>query len=281
MKIKELLIKGEKQLLKLGKESGRTDALLLLCFLTGMDRTQLFMAYDNDAPEDLSENFLALIEKRGKGVPVQHIIGSTNFMGLEFKVSKDVLIPRPETELLVEEALKILTSDSRVLELCTGSGCIALSILKLYPEITVVASDISGAAINVAMENAEALGLAVGEGRGCIEFMIGDMFEHVIGKFDLIIANPPYIKTEDIKTLEPEVKDHDPRMALDGGPDGLFFYRRLIYDAKKFLNPGGKLIMEIGYDQAKDITAIVGDAYKNINIVKDYNGNDRIMIMEI
>lgn len=280
MKIKELLDKGEKQLAGRGKESAKLEAMLLLCHLTGMDRTQLFMSHDNEVPDDLAESFLALIEKRAEGIPLQHIVGSANFMGLEFKVSPDVLIPRPETELLVEEALKILTPDSRVLELCTGSGCIALSIMKLYPGVTMVASDISPAAIHVALENAEALGVPMGEGPGKIDFKIGDLFEHVYDKFDLIIVNPPYIRTDDIKTLEPEVKDHDPLMALDGGPDGLFFYRRLIYEAKNYLNPEGKLLLEIGYDQAAHITALAGDTYKNIKVIKDYSGNDRIMVME-
>ncbi len=280
MKIKELLDKGEKQLTDKGKESAKLEAMLLLSHLTGMDRTELFISHENEVPDSVIESYLALIEKRVEGIPLQHIVGSANFMGLEFKVSPDVLIPRPETELLVEEALKILTPDSRVLELCTGSGCIALSIMKLYPGVTMVASDISPAAVHVAVENAEALEVPMGEGPGKIDFKIGDLFEHVYDKFDLIIVNPPYIRTDDIKNLEPEVKDHDPLMALDGGPDGLFFYRRLIYEAKNYLNPEGKLLLEIGYDQAPDITALAGDAYKNIKVIKDYSGNDRIMVME-
>jgi len=280
MTIKELLDSGEKQLSGKGKESAKLDAMLLLCHLTGMDRTQLFMSHENEVTDSLAESYLAMIEKRAEGTPLQHIVGSANFMGLEFKVTPDVLIPRPETELLVEEALKILTPDSRVLELCTGSGCIALSIMKLYPGVTMVASDISPAAVHVAVGNAEALGVPMGEGPGKIDFRIGDLFEHVYDKFDLIIVNPPYIRTEDIKTLEPEVKDHDPLIALDGGPDGLFFYRRLLYEAKNYLNPEGKLLLEIGYDQAADITALAGHAYKNIKVIKDYSGNDRIMLME-
>jgi len=280
MKMKELLFKGEKQLQSSGKESAKTDALLLLCFLSGMDRTKLFLAYENEAPEILAGNYMSIIEKRAAGVPVQHIIGSTGFMGLEFKVSPDVLIPRPETELLVEEALKILTPDARVLELCTGSGCIALSIMKLFPGLTMVASDISRSAVELAMENAEALGVPMGDGPGRIEFRIGDLFEHITGKFDLILVNPPYIRTEEIKNLQEEVRDHDPRIALDGGPDGLFFYRRLIHESGSFLNPGGRLLMEIGHDQADDIKAIASGIFKNIRVIKDYGGNDRIIRLE-
>lgn len=280
MKLKELLFNGEKQLLSSEKESAKTDAMLLLCFLSGMDRTKLFLSYENEAPQLLVENYMSMITKRAAGIPLQHLIGSTEFMGIEFKVSPDVLIPRPETELLVEEALKILTPDSRVLELCTGSGCIALSIMKWFPGLTVVASDISRAAVDLAMENAEALGVPTGAGPGRIEFRIGDLFEHITGKFDLILVNPPYIRTEEIENLQEEVRDHDPRIALDGGPDGLFFYRRLIQESGPFLNPGGRLLMEIGHDQADDIKTIAGGIFKNIRVIKDYSGNDRIVSLE-
>lgn len=280
MKIRTLLNEGESSLKTAEKLSARNDALLLLSFLLNMDRGKMFLAFENDAPESLVEEYREVIKQRVSGVPLQHITGTTEFMGLAFKVTPEVLIPRNETELLVEEALKIISPDMKVLELCTGSGCIALSILKLYNSVSVTAADISEGALLVAKENAEKLGISIGKEWGAINFVHGDLFESVEGTYDLIIVNPPYIKSEDIRGLMEEVREHDPIIALDGGADGLYFYRRLLYEAREYLNGAGYLLLEIGHDQAKDIMALAEESYENITIMKDYNNIDRIIKMQ-
>ena len=280
MKIRALLNEGESSLKTAEKLSARNDALLLLSFLLNMDRGKMFLAFENDAPESLVEEYREVIKQRVSGVPLQHITGTTEFMGLAFKVTPEVLIPRNETELLVEEALKIISPDMKVLELCTGSGCIALSILKLYNSVSVTAADISEGALLVAKENAEKLGINIGKEWGAINFVHGDLFESVEGTYDLIIVNPPYIKSDDIRGLMEEVREHDPIIALDGGADGLYFYRRLLYEAREYLNGAGYLLLEIGHDQAKDIMALAEESYENITIMKDYNNIDRIIKMQ-
>jgi release factor glutamine methyltransferase len=280
MKIKELLSWGERTLVEKGKESAKNDALILLSFLMNVNRAKLFMNYESEAPEFLVENYQRVIQERGSGIPLQHITGITEFMGLPFKVTPDVLIPRHETELLVEEALKIISPNTKVLELCTGSGCIALSILKLYDSVSVTAADISEGAVFVAKENAKHLGIPIGTAPGKVEFIMGDLFEPVKGTYDLIIVNPPYIKSGDIKDLMPEVRDHDPMIALDGGPDGLCFYRRLLHEAKDYMNEEGYLLMEIGQDQAKDVLELAEANYTAIKVTQDYSNRDRIVLLQ-
>jgi release factor glutamine methyltransferase len=280
MKIRELLSEGETSLKKAEKLSARNDALLLLSFLLNMDRGKMFLAFENEAPEFLIEKYHEVIKQRASGVPLQHITGITEFMGLTFKVTPEVLIPRSETELLVEEALKLIAPNMKILELCTGSGCIALSILKLYNSVSVTAADISEGAVYVAKENAKKLGLSIGKNPGKIDFVQGDLFEPVEGTYDLIIVNPPYIKSGDISDLMKEVREHDPVIALDGGPDGLYFYRRLFYEAKDYLNEGGYLLLEIGKDQAKEVLAMAEESYENVKVIKDYSDLDRIIIMK-
>lgn len=280
MKIRELLLEGENALKKAEKLSARNDALLLLSFLMNMDRGKMFLAFENESPESLIARYREVIKQRVSGVPLQHITGVAEFMGLSFKVTPEVLIPRSETELLVEEALKLISPQMKVLELCTGSGCIALSILKLYNSVSVTAADISEGAIYVAKENAKKLGIPTGKEPGKIDFAQGDLFEPVEGTYDLVIVNPPYIKSGDINELMKEVREHDPVVALDGGPDGLYFYRRLLYEAKDYMNDEGYLLLEIGQDQAKDVLALAEESYKNIKVMKDYSNMDRIVQMQ-
>ncbi len=280
MKIRELLLEGENTLKNAEKVSARNDALLLLSFLLNMDRGKMFLAFENDAPEALIERYRDVIGQRASGVPLQHITGISEFMGLTFKVTPEVLIPRNETELLVEEALKLISPHMKVLELCTGSGCIALSILKLYDSVSVTAADISEGAIYVAKENAKNLGIPIGKDSGKIELVQGDLFEPVEGTYDLIIVNPPYIKSGDIKDLMKEVREHDPVIALDGGADGLYFYRRLLYEAKDYMNDEAYLLLEIGQDQAKEVLELAEESYHNIKLMKDYNKMDRIVQMQ-
>lgn len=280
MKIRELLQEGETSLKQAEKLSARNDALLLLSFLLNVDRGKMFLSFENEAPEFLVERYRDVIKERTGGVPLQHITGITEFMGLEFQVTPEVLIPRAETEILVEEALKLITPDMKILELCTGSGCIALSILKLYHSVSVTAADISEGAVGVAKENAKRLGINLGKESGEVNFVQGDLFEPVDGVYDLIIVNPPYIKSSDISGLMEEVREHDPIIALDGGPDGLYFYRRLLYEARDYLEDGGYLLLEIGYDQAEAVMALAKESYDNIKVLKDYSNMDRIVTMQ-
>jgi len=280
MKISELLRHGESVLSKAGKESAKQDAVVLLSFLMNVNRAKLFLKHNDEAPEILIQKYEKLIKERASGTPIQRITGMTEFMGLPFKMSPEVLIPRSETELLVEEALKLLKSGDKVLELCTGSGCIALSLFKLHENVTITATDISEKAVYLAKENARDLRIPLGKEKGKINFLIGNLFEPVKGTYDLVVVNPPYVKSGDIKDLMEEVKDHDPRLALDGGEDGLFFYRKVLKEAHDYMNEGAHLIMEIGEEQAKDIISIAGDAYELIELKQDYSHKDRILIFK-
>ena len=196
-------------------------------------------------------------------------------MGLDFYVNEHVLIPRPDTELLVEEAMLCISDGMRVLDLCTGSGCILLSLMHYKNGIEGVASDISAEALAVAGQNAERLGLA-----GQIRFLESDLFEGLegMGAFDAILSNPPYIPSADIATLMPEVREHEPGIALDGHEDGLYFYRRIIKDALPYLKLSGVLLLEIGYDQAEAVTGLLRETgYTRIEVKQDYGGHDRVV----
>ena len=212
------------------------------------------------------------LERRLKNEPLEKIFGFTEFYGLRFKVNKSVLTPRPETELLVENVLKALgEAPYKVLDLCTGSGAIAISIAK-NSTADVVGVDISEDALAVAKRNAEINDVAV-------KFKQSDLFSNVkYKKFDVIVSNPPYIKTDDIPLLAPEVKNFDPTIALDGGADGLYFYRRIGEEAPKFLRAGGKLFLEIGIRQGAKVKKILTDNFEDIKILKDYNGIQRIVV---
>ena len=207
---------------------------------------------------------------------MQHITGKAYFYGHEFKVNGNVLVPRPDTEILVEEVLKILTGNERVLDMCTGSGCILIACDlgedKKYHFKEGVGSDISEKALEIARENAVSLGAEN------LEFVSGDLFENVKGTFDIIVSNPPYIARGDIMELEPEVRDFDPLNALDGGEDGLVFYRRIAEAAPDYLKKDGTILFEIGYNQAKEVEEILREqGFSDINIIKDYGGNDRVV----
>ena len=202
---------------------------------------------------------------------MQYITGETEFMGLPFKVNSNVLIPRQDTETLVEEALKVIRPGMKVLDMCTGSGCIIISIMHFAKEIEGFASDISRHAINLAKENAKMNNVSV-------TFETGDLFDHIRGNYDVIVSNPPYIRTEEIPKLMPEVQNFEPVQALDGKEDGLYFYRRIVEEAKEYLNPNGFLLFEIGYDQGKEVPELMENAgYKNVKVIKDLAGNDRVV----
>ena len=270
MTYSQLMEIGRKKLSDVGFEEANTDARILLFHVSDMDYMTLLRDGDLQVPEEQEEQFFCLISERMNHVPVQYIIGEQEFCGLTFRVQPGVLIPRPETELLAE-AVFTRAEGKRVLDLCTGSGCIAVTVAKLGTPAFVAASDYSEEALTVAKKNAELQEVPV-------TFFQGDLFEAVEGRYDIIVSNPPYIKSDVIETLMPEVREHEPRLALDGKADGLVFYRRIGKDAKKYLNPGGRLMFEIGHDQGETVPAILlAEGYCEIEVKKDYAGLDRMV----
>ena len=216
-----------------------------------------------------------VLRKRAEHVPLQYITGEQEFMGLPFRVNPSVLIPRQDTETLVEEALKVVKSGMKVLDLCTGSGCILISILSKVSNVEGHGVDISKQALIVAKENAKLNDVAV-------TFEKSDLFEAVDDTFDVIVSNPPYIPTEDIVTLMPEVAHFEPMQALDGKEDGLYFYRKIIKECKQYLNTNGVILFEIGHNQANDVTQMLQEAgFQEIRVVKDLAGNDRVVIGKV
>jgi len=233
-----------------GIENARLEAEWLLCAATGLDRVGLYLNFDKPLSDDELASFRAMVARRARREPLQHILGTQEFCGLEFQVSPDVLIPRHDTETLVQEALARRPDARSVLDIGTGSGCIAVALAHSLPHAAVTAVDISPPALAMARRNAERNGAAV-------EFLAGSLLEPVAGRrFDLIVSNPPYIPSRDIDGLEPEVRDFDPRGALDGGPDGLDAYRRLIPAAPAHLNPAGWLLVEVGIGQAPAVAEL-------------------------
>ena len=250
----------------------KTDARLLLEYACGTDFNFLYTNPDFEVTNDKETLYKEYIDKRLTHVPVQHITGTQCFMGLDFKVTKDVLVPRPDTEILVEEVLKDLHDGMRILDMCTGSGCILLSLLKYSNDCMGQGIDISPAALKVARENAEKLGIS------SAEFIESDLFQNVSGRFDILVSNPPYIKTSEIEGLMPEVSKYDPFIALDGHEDGVYFYKKILEGAGGFLNRGSLIAFEIGNDEGEAVSGLMKEAgLKNIEVIKDYGGNDRVV----
>ena len=283
MTLRELLNIGTDLLKKQGNEDAVTESELLLCHLLNKDRIYLYAYGREPADEDLCQTFFDLLQRRADGTPLQYILGTVEFMGIPLTVNESVLIPRQDTELLAEEALKELSKLTRllrhhqVLDLCTGSGALAISIAKLDRKARVTAADLSEEALEVARKNAAAAGVT-----DTIHFCQGDLFEALDGQgpFDLILSNPPYIATDVIDTLAVEIRDHEPRMALDGGTDGLDLIRRIMEEASRHMKPGGLLLMEIGYDQGNAVRALAlsqKNPFIRARILRDLNGNDRVL----
>lgn len=271
MTYREAVGLGEKILTMAGIVDVKTDAWMLLEMAAKIDRSYYYMHMDDDITQEQLNEYEWALKKRAEHIPLQYIVGETEFMGLPFKVNSSVLIPRQDTETLVEEALKVAKPGMKVLDMCTGSGCIIISILHHGKELEGYASDISRHAINVAKENAKLNQVAV-------SFETGDLFDHIKGKYDMIVSNPPYIRTEEIAKLMPEVQNFEPYDALDGKEDGLFFYRRIVEQAGDYLNPGGHLLFEIGYDQGQDVSEMMEQAgFQNVKVIKDLVGNDRVV----
>lgn len=244
-------------------EDARMDAWLLMEYVCNITKSYYYMHMNDPMDQQDAIQYQELIQKRGAHIPVQHLIGEAWFYGQSFKVNEHVLIPRQDTEVLVEEALKYLQAGQRVLDLCTGSGCILLTLIN-QASVSGMGSDISPEALEIAKQNEKRLHI---HGTTWVE---GDLFEHVTGTFDLIVSNPPYIATDVIPTLMEEVRDHEPVLALDGHEDGLYFYRKIVAEAGKYLNHGGRLLMEIGYDQADALTKFLNEAgFLDVEIQRD------------
>ncbi len=271
MTYQEALRYGQIRLIAAGVLEVESDAWLLMSAVCRIDRNFYYVYGNEEMIKEQEKEYMALLEKRAERIPLQYITGEQDFMGLTFKVNPGVLIPRQDTETLVEEVLKAVTPGMEVLDLCTGSGCIAVSLAKFVPGAKVQGVDISPEALKVSEENARRNGVNV-------HFFLSDMFGQVEGKFDMIVSNPPYIPTGEIQGLMPEVKDFEPHLALDGKEDGLWFYRILAGEGKKYLKPKGTLMVEIGCDQGKDVSRIFKDnGYCDIKVIKDLAGLDRVV----
>lgn len=304
MKTRILINEGEYRLTKAGVMDAHIDAEELYCFLKGCDKVVLFLMKEEEADKETEEAYFKLIEERASRIPLQHITGKQEFMGFTFKVSPDVLIPRQDTEVLVTEAAKLLRDERKaaahnksksrgglfkmfsappeqeVLDLCCGSGAIGISLAKICEDLSVTATDISEAAIALAKENAKS-------NRVEVEFLQGDLYEALrdtgkskrVRSYDMIVSNPPYIKTNTIAMLQEEVKDHEPMLALDGGRDGLDYYRRIIADAHLYLKDNGWLMLEIGYDQGEDLRKLIMETggFSTPEVIHDLAGRDRVV----
>ena len=272
MTYREAIVSGEKSLCEAGIADARNDAWLLLTMACKIDHTYYYMHIDEEMPEELQHEFEVLIKKRAERVPLQYITGEQEFMGMTFHVNSNVLIPRQDTETLVEEALKVVKPGMKVLDMCTGSGCVLISILKNVHGTGGYGYDISKQAINVAKENAKLNDVPA-------IFERSNLFEDVADEtFDVIVSNPPYIRTAVIEELKEEVRCHDPVLALDGKEDGLYFYRKLIEQSPMYLKKGGMLYFEIGHDQGQDVKCLMEKAgFEDVMVKKDLAGLDRVV----
>lgn len=281
MKVKELIIYGKNLLTKNSIEDANLISKLLAEFVLNMDKTQLIINEEKQIDEEeKTRYYLALIEII-QGMPIQYITNNQEFMKLNFYVDKNVLIPQPDTEILVEEVIEIINSKNKslkVLDICTGSGCIGTSIAKYTKNTNITMSDISSKALNIAKNNYT----KNIEDTSKVEFIQSDMFEEIKAKYDIIVSNPPYIESKEISKLDKQVQN-EPHLALDGGEDGLEFYRKLTGEAHKFLNKNGYLCMEIGYNQKEPIIQLLKENknYKEIYSKKDLSQNDRIIIAKV
>lgn len=271
MTLREACRRGQESLAKAGISDAATDAWYLMEFTIHKSRAQFLLCREEEMREEEREKYFRLIGQRASHIPLQQITGEQEFMGFLFQVNESVLIPRQDTEILVEEACRKIRPGMRVLDLCTGSGCIIISLAKLCPGIAAEASDLSLEALAVAKQNGTRLGAQV-------KWHQGDLFSEIQGSYDVIVSNPPYIPTAQIQTLSEEVRLHEPLQALDGKEDGLYFYREIAGRAKPYLKPEGWLLFEIGWDQAPEVKEILKKSgFSEIQVKKDLAGLDRVV----
>jgi len=273
MTYRALLLSAVRTLSGAGVPNPETDAAMLMSFLTGRNPLELRLDMDTGPDAKTESAFSDLLRRRAAREPLQYLIGSVPFCGLSFHVDSRVLIPRPETGLLTEwaaEELRPLPAPS-ILDLCCGSGCIGLTLKSRFPHAHVMLTDISGDALAVAKENARMLELNAA-------FVQGDLFSSVHGSFDLIISNPPYIPSDQCASLQTEVL-YEPSAALDGGQDGLDFYRRIVAESRSFLREEGRLMLEVGFDEADKVHDLLNKAdFHRVEIRKDLSGIDRMLM---
>ena len=271
MTLREAWNLGKKRLTAAEVPDADLDAWYLLEWCTGVSRSHYLAYPDEIISHDQEEQYRASLVKRERRIPLQQITGEQEFMGLSFYVNEHVLIPRQDTEILVEETAKFLRDGMQFLDLCTGSGCIPLSLLHLKPGVEGTGVDLSPEALKVAEKNRERLGANAA-------LIQSDLFDKIESAFDVIVSNPPYIKRAEIETLMDEVRLHEPYMALDGHEDGLYFYRKIAEEAPKYLRAGGGLFLEIGCDQGACVAELLRQqGFADVKVVKDLAGLDRVV----
>lgn len=286
--IAELIKKGIETLGEGEFNAPLLDSQLLLCYVLNVDKIYTYTHKDEKVDSHSVDKFLKLIEKRKSGYPIQYILGKQEFMGLDFYVKEGVLVPRPDTEILVEYIIDLVKNKHfgdkdhiKIVDIGTGSGAITLSLAHYLKNAQVYSVDISNTALQVAAENSKRLGL-----EPKVTFLKGDLFEpldelKLHKSIDIIVSNPPYIPTRDIAGLQKEVAEYEPKLALDGGEDGLDFYRRIVDECHKYLSDNGVLAMEIGYDQGPAVKKLLEDKKNRpccIEIIKDLAGHDRVVV---
>lgn len=274
MKIEELLKKGKIKLIENKMEDANLIARILLQFVLKLDRSELTLRQEQEVEENKEKKYEKAIQKILEGVPLQYITKSQEFYGLTFYVDENVLIPQPDTETLVEEVLKIVQKENKILDICTGSGCIGIALAYHLKNAKIMMSDISRKALEIAKKNA-----LTNQVLEQVELIESNLFEKIEGKFNIIVSNPPYIETNVIKTLSKQVQN-EPKLALDGGEDGLSFYRKLAKEAPKYLEKDGYLCIEIGYHQKEKIIELIKETgeFSKIEVKQDLAGNDRVII---
>ena len=273
MTYREAIVLGEKNLQQADIADAKTDSWLLLAMACKIDHTYYYMHIDEEMSEEQVREFEVLIRKRAERVPLQYITGEQEFMGLTFHVNSNVLIPRQDTETLVEEALKVIKPGMKVMDMCTGSGCVLISILKNAHDVEGIGYDISKQAINVAKENAKFNEVPA-------VFERSDLFEDVVeNDFDVLVSNPPYIPTDVVATLMPEVSQFEPREALDGKGDGLYVYSKILEQCKNYMKQDGYILFEIGCEQGDAVSTMMRLAgFSEVRVIKDLARNDRVVM---
>lgn len=271
MTFRQALKAGEEKLLSVGIEEAAHDSLALLSHTIEKDAADVLL-FGGSLSDEQRQTFDQLISRRASRYPLQYILGESYFMGLGFYVDENVLVPRFDTECVCEAALENLPQNARVLDLCTGSGALAIAIKKTRPDATVDATELSPSALEIAKKNAKRNGVG-------IQFYLGDLFTQVQGPYDLIVSNPPYIPKKDLEGLQEEVK-HEPRMALNGGDSGFDVYKRIIDAVKDYLKPDGHLVLEAGDGQAETLVGMLKKRFKSLHVRNDLAGRPRAVIAQ-